>query len=114
MRLNQRSAMYTTMESVQNKVGDVTGWKELLSAVGFRFESGNNSLPAAVFFPTTDPGDRLTQCSATMQALLGELCFKWGSAQDSKREHESTMYIVFFLSRAKQLNRNVFTINIWR
>ena len=63
--------MYTTVQSIENKVGDVSGWKELLTAVGFRFEAGNNSLPSAVFFPTSDPGDRLTQCSASLQALLG-------------------------------------------
>ncbi|XP_008421528.1 tetratricopeptide repeat protein 28 isoform X3 [Poecilia reticulata] len=65
--------MYTSQQSVENKVGGVPGWQALLSAVGFQLEvSGcGGGLPAAVFFPTSDPGDRLQQCSTTLQALLG-------------------------------------------
>lgn len=33
----QKNAMYTTQKSIENKVGHVTGWKELLMSVGFRF-----------------------------------------------------------------------------
>lgn len=56
------------------KVGGVPGWQALLSAVGFRldFSAGGAGPPAAVFFPTSDPGDRLQQCSTTLQALLGK------------------------------------------
>ena len=64
--------MYTTYQSIDNKVGGITGWKDLLQAVGFRFETAGNGLPPAVFFPQTDPGDRLTQASASLQALLGK------------------------------------------
>lgn len=55
------------------KVGGVPGWQALLSAVGFRldFSGSGAGLPGAIFFPTSDPGDRLQQCSATLQALLG-------------------------------------------
>lgn len=58
---------------VLHQVGGVPGWQALLSAVGFRldFSGGNAGLPAAVFFPTSDPGDRLQQCSNTLQSLLG-------------------------------------------
>lgn len=51
------------------------GWQALLSAVGFRldFSASSSALPAAVFFPTSDPGDRLQQCSTTLQSLLGSL-----------------------------------------
>ena len=77
IHLNQRSPMYTTQQSIENKVGDTPGWRDLLTSVGFRFEPAGNAagniLPAAVFFPTSDPGDRLTQCSASLQALLGEI-----------------------------------------
>lgn len=66
-----RNAMYTTQRSIENKVGPVTGWKELLISVGFRFEPAANNIPASVFFPQSDPGERLTQCSASLQALLG-------------------------------------------
>lgn len=69
----QRNSMYTSQQSVENKVGGVPGWQALLSAVGFRLDSGGAGLPAAVFFPMADPGDRLQQCSATLQSLLGTL-----------------------------------------
>ncbi|KAK6322674.1 hypothetical protein J4Q44_G00074660 [Coregonus suidteri] len=69
----QSNAMYTSQQSVENKVGGVPGWQALLSAVGFRLDcSGTgSSLPAAVFFPTADLGDRLQLCSTTLQSLLG-------------------------------------------
>ncbi|XP_051906466.1 tetratricopeptide repeat protein 28 [Hippocampus zosterae] len=63
--------MYTSQQSVDNKVGGVPGWRSLLSALGFRLDVGKSGLPAAVFFPTSDPGERLQRCSLTMQALLG-------------------------------------------
>ncbi|KAL8575874.1 hypothetical protein ACOMHN_014879 [Nucella lapillus] len=66
-----RNPMYTTVQSIENKVGAVAGWKELLQAVGFRFEPATAGLPPAVFFPQSDPADRLTQASASLQALLG-------------------------------------------
>lgn len=58
---------------VLHQVGGVPGWQALLSAVGFRldFSGSSSGLPAAVFFPTSDPGDRLQQCSTTLQSLLG-------------------------------------------
>lgn len=61
--------------SVLRQVGGVPGWQALLSAVGFRldFSGSSSALPAAVFFPTSDPGDRLQQCSTTLQSLLGSL-----------------------------------------
>lgn len=36
-----------------------------------RFEPAANGIPSSVFFPQSDPEDRLTQCSASLQALLG-------------------------------------------
>ncbi|CAB1318257.1 unnamed protein product, partial [Coregonus sp. 'balchen'] len=69
----QTNAMYTLQQSVENKVGGVPGWQALLSAVGFRLDCPGTSsgLPAAVFFPMADPGDRLQLCSTTLQSLLG-------------------------------------------
>nr|XP_005990307.1 PREDICTED: tetratricopeptide repeat protein 28 [Latimeria chalumnae] len=67
----QRNSMYTSQQSVENKVGGVPGWQALLTAVGFRLDPAASGLPAAVFFPTSDPGDRLQQCSTTLQSLLG-------------------------------------------
>jgi hypothetical protein len=63
--------MYTTQKSIENKVGHVSGWKDLLMSVGFRFEPAANGIPSSVFFPQSDPDERLTQCSASLQALLG-------------------------------------------
>ncbi|XP_029427963.1 tetratricopeptide repeat protein 28 isoform X2 [Rhinatrema bivittatum] len=67
----QRNSMYTSQHSVENKVGGVPGWQALLTAVGFRLDPPASGLPAAVFFPTSDPGERLQQCSTTIQSLLG-------------------------------------------
>ncbi|XP_063923669.1 tetratricopeptide repeat protein 28 isoform X2 [Zophobas morio] len=67
----QKNAMYTTQKSIENKVGSITGWRELLMSVGFRFEPASNGIPSSVFFPQSDPDERLTQCSASLQALLG-------------------------------------------
>lgn len=67
----QKNAMYTTQKSIENKVGAVTGWRDLLISVGFRFEPASNGIPSSVFFPQSDPDERLTQCSASLQALLG-------------------------------------------
>lgn len=67
----QKNAMYTTQQSIENKVGSVAGWKDILMSVGFRFEPASNGLPAAVFFPQSDPGERLVKCSSSLQALLG-------------------------------------------
>lgn len=66
----QKNAMYTTQKSIENKAGSVLGWRDLLMAVGFRFEPAANGIPSSVFFPQTDPEDRLSQCSASLQALL--------------------------------------------
>ncbi|XP_068143002.1 tetratricopeptide repeat protein 28 [Drosophila tropicalis] len=66
----QKNAMYTTQQSIENKAGPVAGWKDLLMAVGFRFEPAANGIPSSVFFPQADPEDRLSQCSASLQAML--------------------------------------------
>ncbi|OXB59126.1 hypothetical protein ASZ78_006673 [Callipepla squamata] len=71
----QHNSMYTSQQSVENKVGGIPGWQALLTAVGFRLDPPASGLPAAVFFPTSDPGERLQQCSSTIQSLLGfDLC----------------------------------------
>ena len=40
-------------------------------SLGFRFEPAARGIPPSVFFPQSDPGERLTQCSASLQAILG-------------------------------------------
>lgn len=59
----QKNAMYTTQKSIDNKAGAVTGWKDLLMAVGFRFEPAANGIPSSVFFPQSDPEERLDSSS---------------------------------------------------
>ncbi|XP_063965806.1 tetratricopeptide repeat protein 28-like isoform X1 [Lytechinus pictus] len=68
----QTNPMYTTQLSITKRVGPVRGWQELLKSVGFRFEEEiSSSIPPSVFFPQSDPGDRLLQASSSLQALLG-------------------------------------------
>lgn len=38
--------------------------------ITFRFEPAANGIPSSVFFPQTNPDERLSQCSASLQALL--------------------------------------------
>jgi hypothetical protein len=49
--------MYTTQKSIDNKAGSISGWKDLLMAVGFRFEPATSSIPSSVFFPQSDPDE---------------------------------------------------------
>ena len=74
-----RTPMFTSLSAVRtrcaapapNNDSDTSdleaGWSALLAACGFRLERGQD----AVFFPGADPADRLSQCSAALQALLG-------------------------------------------
>ena len=52
-RINRgyKNSMYTSQKSIENKVGTISGWKDLLMSVGFRFEPAANGIPSAVFFP---------------------------------------------------------------
>ena len=70
----KRTSMYTSQASIKAKVGDVLGWQELLSIVGFRFEPANGELPESVFFPSTDHVGILNRCSNTLYAFLGMCC----------------------------------------
>ncbi|QQP36491.1 Uncharacterized protein FKW44_021618, partial [Caligus rogercresseyi] len=66
-----KNAMYTSQSAIENKIGpNMEGWKDLLMSVGFRFEPEANGIPPSVFFPQADPAERLTQCSASLQAIL--------------------------------------------
>lgn len=44
---------------------------QIFQIIVYRFEPAANGIPSSVFFPQTDPEDRLSQCSASLQALLG-------------------------------------------
>ena len=67
----KRTSMYTTKSSINAKVGEVLGWQEMLSMVGFRFELATGDLPDSVFFPSTDHVGILNRCSNTLYAFLG-------------------------------------------
>lgn len=71
LKNRQQNEMYVTLSSIENRVGEVKGWQEILVAMGFRFKSEAANSPAVVFFPTFDPGNRLTQCSTYLQSVLG-------------------------------------------
>ena len=79
-----KTAMYTSQQSIEKKVhANESGatpnqsWKDLLMSVGFRFEPASNGILPSVFFPQSDPGERLTQCSASLQAILGLNTSSW-------------------------------------
>ncbi len=79
-----KTAMYTSQQSIEKKVhaNEANGqpnqaWKDLLMSVGFRFEPASSGIPPSVFFPQSDPGERLTQCSASLQAILGLNSSSW-------------------------------------
>ena len=75
-----KNAMYTSQKSIETKIGrEVAGWKDLLISVGFRFEPAAHGIPPSVFFPQSDPGERLTQCSASLQAILGLSPVSWSA-----------------------------------
>lgn len=67
--------MFVNYTSLENKVRGTKGWKDLLNAVGFLFEAGRNHLHPRVFFPESDPGDRLKQARSSLQALLSKKIF---------------------------------------
>ena len=73
-RLSQgrKAALYTAESSIEKKVGDVIGWREMLGSMGFRFEKAHGGLPDCVFFPGHDSLETLNRCSNTLYAFLGK------------------------------------------
>ncbi len=55
-------------EAEEEEEGAGAEWRSLLQAVGFRFDAQESE--EVVFFPSTDPANRLAQCSACLQAQL--------------------------------------------
>ena len=105
--------MYTSQKSIENKVGGseskVNGWKDLLISVGFRFEPATNGIPPSVFFPQSDPGERLTQCSASLQAILGLNQSSWSALskllQSSSSDSSDEIIALFRQVVVLMLNR---------
>lgn len=114
--------MYTSQQSVENKVGGIPGWQALLTAVGFRLDPPASGLPAAVFFPTSDPGDRLQQCSTTIQSLLGKKqASYWPRPHLSKQTStfaclslmQACKMVMVYISEIKVFNRvEVLEVNV--
>ena len=105
--------MYTSQKSIENKVGaesKVKGWKDLLISVGFRFEPATNGIPPSVFFPQSDPGERLTQCSASLQAILGLNQSSWSALskllQSSNNDSSDEIIALFRQVVVLMLNRD--------
>ena len=99
--------MYTSQKSIETKVGHVKGWKDLLISVGFRFEPGTNGIPPSVFFPQNDPGERLTQCSASLQAVLGLSQTSWVALSKLlTNPEEADEIIALFRAVTVELNSN--------
>ena len=108
----------------KNKAGadsKVKGWKDLLISVGFRFEPATNGIPPSVFFPQSDPGERLTQCSASLQAILGLNQSSWtalskllqSSNNDSSDEIIALFrQVVVLMSNRDPTNENSFNQGI--
>jgi hypothetical protein len=65
--------MYTAEASIETKLGDAQGWKDVLTAAGFRFRKAAKNLPDAVFFPLKDEKGKLRQCGDILRSLLGML-----------------------------------------
>ncbi|XP_039269541.2 uncharacterized protein LOC120344400 [Styela clava] len=51
---NTSVPMYAAQASISKKVHNVTGWRELFSAVGFELTQCTSGIPEAVFFPKAD------------------------------------------------------------
>lgn len=64
--------MYTAEKSIATKLGNTTGWKDVLLAAGFRFRKASKNLPDAVFFPLKDEKGKLRQCGGILRSLLGK------------------------------------------
>ncbi|KAI2801478.1 Tetratricopeptide repeat protein 28 [Blomia tropicalis] len=109
----QKNAMYTTQQSIENKVGLHTkGWRELLMSVGFRFEpSSTNGLPACVFFPQSDPNGRLIRCSTALQAILALTPATINSISKLVCSAEFVAEIIEQLSKVVQHNSDYFNGN---
>ena len=65
--------MYTAEASIETKLGEAQGWKDVLTAAGFRFRKAAKNLPDAVFFPLKDEKGKLRQCGDILRSLLGML-----------------------------------------
>ena len=63
---------YVAKTSVEQKVGPVHGWQELLSSVGFHIiEHLKNKVPPMIFFPGYDDSGMQWKCRRHIESLLG-------------------------------------------
>lgn len=68
---NNTSLMYTAEASIEAKLSDVSGWRDVFTAAGFRFRKAAKDLPDAMFFPLKDEKGKLRQCGDILRSLLG-------------------------------------------
>ena len=64
---------YVAKTSVEQKVGPVHGWQELLSSVGFHIiEHVKKEVPPMIFFPDHDDSGMQRKCRRHIESLLGK------------------------------------------
>lgn len=60
---------------MEQQIGPVPGWKELLKSIGFHFIGQiSRDVPSTVIFPEHDDSNMLWKCKKCIEAMLG----KWG------------------------------------
>ena len=63
---------YVATTSIEQKVGPVHGWQELLSSVGFHIiEHVKKEVPLVIFFPDHDDSGMQWKCRQHIESLLG-------------------------------------------
>nr|CAB3267334.1 tetratricopeptide repeat protein 28 [Phallusia mammillata] len=67
---NNSVPMYTSQESVAEKLHDAKGWRELFSASGFELRASSNGLPPAIFFPQPHNNHNLESISSMLKPFL--------------------------------------------
>ena len=115
---NNSSSMYTAEASVENKLGGVQGWRDVLVSAGFRFRKASKSLPDSVFFPQKDDKGKLRQCGDILRAMLGKLAicinnegFPQGVSQGSRFASQIGVKQQATFQREYKTLKNTFNLN---
>lgn len=65
---------YITKMSVEQKVGPVHGWQDLLTNIGFHMiEHMKKDVPPMIFFPDHDDSGLQRKCRRHLESLLSKL-----------------------------------------
>ena len=64
---------YTLEHVLEQKIGPVPGWKELLKSIGFHFIGQiSRDVPSTIIFPEHDDSNMLQKCKKSINTLLSE------------------------------------------